>query len=244
MTRTTIMVCALTASMLWVDGGGAPAATIEAFDTATVQPGGPRPAPGGKDFFNIEGSANGGFASFGVVDFNLSGLGLGPVQSVENVQLQLTEANAAFSLNGPMSFYYTAAAGVDVQPGAATAFQSPNDGLASVDPALGPLVYLGSGQYDVTGNGTVETFSLNFSGDAMTGFVDAINGGSMLRLIITPDAATTAATYAGATYSNSAWHPMLTFDAISVPEPGGSAAALLMLGVAARSMARRRYGKK
>ncbi len=226
-------------SLLIVTAPVARATTIEASDNATVQPGGPRSGTSGKAFFNVEGSNNGTFASYGVVDFNLAGLGLDPVADVENVVLKLTESNAGFSLNGPMSFYFTASTGINIQPGTSpAAYQSGNNGLASVGGTFGSLTYLGSGNYTNTSNGTVESFPLSFSGAALTGFVDAINNGTTLRLIVTPDSASTAATYAGNTNFTYAG-PTLTFDAVTVPEP--STLVLAPLSMLLAALGRRRF---
>jgi hypothetical protein len=69
-----------------------------ASNNATVQPGGPRSGPNGKDFFNIEGSSNDPFDSFGVVDFQF------PAGSTFNdgdlLSLTLAQANASFTTAG------------------------------------------------------------------------------------------------------------------------------------------------
>ena len=52
---------------------------ISASNNATIQPGGPRAGTNGKIFFNMEGSSNGSFSDFGVVDFQTpSGVTFGP----------------------------------------------------------------------------------------------------------------------------------------------------------------------
>lgn len=232
----TLTVAVLTLSL----NSAAQAVTVEASDNATVQPGGPRSGSSGKAFFNVEGSDYGSFASFGVMDFDFSGLGLGPIAGVQNVSIELTEDNASFSESGPMSFYYTAATGVDIQPGSSIAYQGTNNGTDSVDPAFGTLTPLGSGQYTVSSTGTVESFSLNFSGPAMTGFVDAINNGTVLRMIATPDSPTTAATYSGYTNFNRPG-PTLAFDTVAVPEPAAFAlAGVCLIGIVLSSGRQRR----
>ena len=74
---------------------------LPAANNATVQPGGPRPGVNGKQFFNMEGSVNGTFASFGVVDFQSSPMSV----QVTSLTLALTQANAAFTHNGALTFY-------------------------------------------------------------------------------------------------------------------------------------------
>jgi hypothetical protein len=92
------------------------------------------------------------------------------------------------------------------------------------------LTLLGSGIFPTTGNvgtGTVDTYSLSFSGGALTTLLNAINSQSTLRLVVTADAATVAATYAGYTNATAAG-PTLTLDANVVPEP--TTIALFALG--------------
>src|SRR5262245_33554919 len=91
----------IVAAALFVSAAGvANAASISllASDNATVQPGGPRAGASGKSFFNLEGSANTTFASFGVADFNFGSVVLGGTATgVSGAALQLTQSNAAFS---------------------------------------------------------------------------------------------------------------------------------------------------
>src|SRR6516165_2080419 len=68
---------------------------VSSSNNATIQPGGPRGGTNGKLFFNIEGSSNGSFSDFGVVDFQTpSGATFGPGQELS---LALTQDNAAFT---------------------------------------------------------------------------------------------------------------------------------------------------
>src|SRR5262249_19175232 len=69
---------------------------------ATVQPGGPRAAPNGTNFFNVEGNSNGPNASFGTADFARYTIP-GGVFGVNSVTVSLTESNAAFTLTGPLN---------------------------------------------------------------------------------------------------------------------------------------------
>jgi hypothetical protein len=207
------------------------AQTIELFatDNATVQPAGPRSGASGKLFFDAEGSDNGSFASFGVADFDYSTVPPGDfpqAASIIDAQLNLTQDNAAFSAAGPISVYYTANTSVSIQPGTSSLKdQTGNDGAASVDPALSPLTLLGSGTFTNVSNGTVDTVPLSFSGDALTGFLNAFNNGTTLRLIVTANTPGTAATYVGV---GNGTDPLLIVDYTPVPEP--STLILLALG--------------
>lgn len=199
--------------------------SVEATDNATVQPGGPRSGTSGKSFFNVEGSNNTTFASFGVADFVFPAPG-GVITGVSGVTLKLTQSNAAFSMSGPVSFYLTDNTSVSIQPGAppAVVYQGTNNGAAAVDPVLSPLALLGSGSYAVVANGAVDSYSLSFSGGALNSLLQAINNGTTLRLVMTPDAASTAATWAG--FSNSTFAGP-TLELTAVPEP----ASFMLLGL-------------
>jgi hypothetical protein len=90
--------------------------SVEAFDNATVQPGGPRSGSNGKAFFNIEGENNGNFSSYGVADFNF-----GSQPQIEYIQfatLRLTQANSAFTQSGSIVIALdTSPIPVGIQPG-------------------------------------------------------------------------------------------------------------------------------
>jgi hypothetical protein len=207
-----------------------------ASDNAQVQPGGPRSGINGKAFFNIEGSSNGNFSSFGVADFQL--MPFPPIYApLLGVSLRMTQSNAGFSNSGPLSIYLTSQTGVDIQSTNTNLnYVSGMNGLASVDSDLAPLTLIGSGSYVETANGTAETFPLNFPG-GLPALQTAINNGAMLRIVVTPDAADTAATYAGTT-NTTYLGPSLVFEA--APEPGGALLACWGAALALRMFTRSR----
>jgi len=93
-----------------------------AVQTGTIQPAGPRQGVNGDRFFNIEGLNNGTFASYGVARWDLTQLraefdaafGAGQWE-VTSVELEVTQDNAAFTLTGPVSVYYTADDATDIK---------------------------------------------------------------------------------------------------------------------------------
>jgi hypothetical protein len=148
----------------------------------------------------------------------------------------MTQSNAAFSLPGPLSFYLTNQTGVDIQPGTSPlTYQGTNNGAASVGPQLVPLSLLGSGSYAVVANGAVDSYTLNFSGPSLAALINALNNDAKLRLVITPDNAATAATYAGVT-NNTFAGPTLVINAVVVPEP----ASLMLVAIGAFALVIRR----
>jgi len=176
--------------------------SLAAFDNATVQPGGPRSGDFGKIFFNIEGSANGGFASFGVADFDLNALnpGFAVADVTDTLTLDIVESNAGFTTNGAYSVYFTDAVDVSIQPGSPLNYQSGNDGVASVDPLLTNLSFLGSFTFVENGDGSVDTVDLTLSSAAEAYIIEQFKDADtddVLRLVFAPDEPAVAATYAG-----------------------------------------------
>lgn len=181
----------------------APLSTL-ASDNATVQPAGPRSGGSGKAFFNIEGSANGTFASYGVADFDYGVLG-NAVIAINSATLVLIQANAAFSTTGDVVFSLDqSAALVDIQPGGSSplAFDGADPGTATdVGDGDLDLLSLGAGPY---------TYTVGLSGDAnayafvVTPAIEAelisrLNSASPIRVVVGTGAASVAATWAGAT---------------------------------------------
>lgn len=206
-----------------LDGGAnaLPPIRAEANDNATVQPGGPRSGVNGKRFFNIEGSANGAFASFGVADFVVRGVNATDILSL---RLELAQSNASFTRDGTFSIYLTDATAVSIQPGSPIRYQSGNDGLASVDPAFTSLALLGQFTFTEVQSGTVDTFDLgpNLDPGEETALLGAINAGSTVRLVFVPDEPAVAATYAGQDNFNGD-APTLVFGLVGTVVPGANA---------------------
>jgi hypothetical protein len=234
MKSTFGLIFAVATDLIFLNAASAASISQEAFDNATVQPAGPRSGANGKNFFNLEGTTAGGasFRSFGVADFNFGALGT--VDSFSNVKLEMIESNAAFTAPGNISVYLTSnTASNIIQPSDASAvkYQGDANGAACVDPALPLSTVVGTFLFPTTGNvnsGQVDLIPLTLDAAASTAFLNALNSGSTIRLVITPDAATTAATYAG--FSNTTYAgPTLSFDYQLVPEPS----ALVTGGIAA-----------
>ncbi len=209
------VVCLLLAGIS--DRAAAVPVSFEATDNATVQAAGPRTGANGKNFFNLEGSANAAFASFGVADFNfasLTPLG-GTVTAVSDVTLKMTQSNAAFSHDGPVSVFQTDQTAVDIQSGTSPlTFTEGMDGAGAIDADLAPTTLLGTGMYVNAGTtmNPVDSYTLTLPVAVSASLIAAINGGTTFRLITTPDASDTAATYAG--FGNNTFPgPTLEFEA-------------------------------
>ncbi|MEO0422968.1 MAG: endonuclease/exonuclease/phosphatase family protein [Pseudomonadota bacterium] len=168
---------------------------VAAFDNATVQPAGVRPGDAGRRFFNIEGSANGDFASFAVADFDL-GVITSKVIDVTELTLLITQSNAGFTTDGAYAVYRTDETGVSIQESDSPLTYQGGDGIGSVDPLLTNLTLLATVDFVEQADGAQDVATLDLAPIAAT-LVEAINAGEPLRLVFAPEAPTVAATYAG-----------------------------------------------
>ncbi|MBC8102140.1 MAG: PEP-CTERM sorting domain-containing protein [Cytophagales bacterium] len=220
---------------------------LVAGDNATVQPAGPRTGGNGKVFFNIEGSSNGAFSSYGVLDFNAGTFA--NVSSINSLNLRLTNAPAGFTRTGPINFYLATNTTASIQPGGGLNFVGTGEGVSSGG-QLGTLFSLGSG--DFTATGTNFNYSLALTGAAaQTYFASQLGAGGTLRFVITPSTPGVAATFAGVQFNTITSRPSLSFTATQVttppvggaaPEPGTLAlvGAALVGGLSVRTARRRR----
>lgn len=219
------------------------AASIEAIGNATVQPAGPRTGSNGLAFLNIEGSANGSFASYGVARFDLSSIksqfdaqyGVGGWQ-IDRITLQLTQSNAAFTTDGDVGVFFTS--------NDTAALTAPStltyDSYATSFPDAG---LVSSYTFHETSTGAVDSYALFTRGAGNTVGAGALAmdamGGGLTTILLRDQSAGVAATYAG--YSNFTYAgPTLVIDAVAaVPEP--AAYALMTTGAyAIVAVARRR----
>lgn len=226
-------------------GGGtalAATATVRASDNSTVKPAGPRAGTSNLSFFNVEGSSNTTNASYGVMDFSGGSFGITGSTAVSALSLALTESDAAFTLPGTLNVYLagSSAAGIKNDGTSSLIFDtSATTAPSGVDAAnlsaFGGLTLLGTLAFTTTGNtatGAVDTFSTStLAPGASSALAALLNSGGTIRLVITPETATAAATFAGLTNTTLAG-PALTLTsngtAAAVPEP--ASLGLLVLG--------------
>jgi hypothetical protein len=205
--------------------------TVEAFDNATIQPGGPRSGSSGKAFFNVEGANFVNFASYGVARFDVTAakgqfdanFGAGGWR-VDSIVLLLTQSNAVFTADGPVGIRHTDADRVDLQPGTSP-LAHPLDG------DFADLVSLGDYAFAEVATGTLERHVLFERGGVGHGgsdrLVDDVLATKLITLVLVELAPDVAATYAGYTNFTLAG-PTLEVAVSAVPVP----AALPLLGSA------------
>ncbi len=211
LSMTAILLAALA-----VPAAEATPISAEASDNATVQPAGPRSGSSGKNFFNVEGSANGSFASYGVADF---AFGAQPytVIGINAASLDLTQNNAAFSAAGNVVLSLDQKASLsDIQPGGSSplAFDGADPGTAT-DVGQGDLdlLTLGAGPfaYAVVANGHVDSYALTISPAVEAELISRLNATGTIRIVLGTADAGVAATWAG--FSNSTYAgPTLNLD--------------------------------
>jgi hypothetical protein len=193
--------------------------SVEASDNATVQAAGPRTGSNGKAFFNVEGSAAGSFASYGVADFSFGSLPFAVV-SVDAAYLELIQSNAAFSATGGITFSVDQKSPLaNIQPVTSPlAFDGADPGTAT-DVGQGDLSLLNLGggpfAYTVGTTGDLNTYTFTLSGAAAAEMVSRLNGVQPIRIVVGTGSATVAATWAGATnstYAGPTLHLEVTYD--------------------------------
>ena len=187
-----------------------------ASDNATVRPDGPRSGSSGKAFFNIEGSVNGAFASYGVADFDFGSLPF-PVISINAIELELTQNNASFTADGALLFSLDQSGSLaDIQPGGSSplAFDGADPGTATdVGDGDLSLLSLGGGPFAfvTVGTGNVDTYAFTLDGASEAEIIARLNAGDPIRIVVGTGDAGVAATWSG--YTNSSYPgPTLKLD--------------------------------
>ncbi|WP_018409864.1 hypothetical protein [Methyloversatilis thermotolerans] len=210
----------LAAAALSVASLSAHAVSVEAHQNATVQPGGVRTGNNGINFFNIEGSDYGSFASYGVTRFDIASLKAqfdaqygvnGWV--VDSISLSLTQSNASFTADGAVDIYFT---GND-----STSITSPSPLQYPFSGDFADAQYITGYQFVQVSSGTVDTYSLfnrtSANSAGAQALVADILADSRITLALVEGDSGVAATYAG--YNNNSYAgPTLNIQVSAVPE--------------------------
>ena len=179
--------------------------------TGTIQPGGPRQGNNGSNFFNVEGADNGDFASYGVARWDLTEaraaldaeFGAGNWK-VTALRLEMTQANAAFSHDGPVDVFYTTDDTTDIKtldsPLAYPFMEGNTPDLPLGNDGAAICKY----QFVVIGTGTVDGYDQaggpNGPGEALAlvqDVADKIASSNAFTLVFVDASTDVAATYRG-----------------------------------------------
>jgi hypothetical protein len=224
-----LLVCSLALAVIALFGAKlrADVYTNAAYDNGTVWPVGPRNVPNGKNYFDVEGMANGNFAAFAVADFasthfrNASHQPIGQISKINSISVVLTQDNAAFTTNGKINFYITRQLVTSIDPDASSAettFDVNDANGEGLNGQFTPLAPVGTGSFAQGQSGQVDTFPLTLDADTASYLVSQINNLGTIRVIITPADPNVSATYAGFTDTNpnntyAYTGPVITIDA-------------------------------
>ncbi len=168
----------------------------------------------------VEGTSNGNFAAFAIVDFDMSGqLGSGEfVGSAQNVVLNMLQDNENFTDGGPVEIYVATAAASQVPIDGTIQYQSGQNGIDCVPNILSTgaqrvAIYAGVHELDGTHlpDGSVDPMAL-FGAPIDEAVSNALNSNGILRLLLVPAIAQTASTYAG--FESALGAPSLSADLV------------------------------
>lgn len=199
-----------------------------AAQTGTIQAGGPRTGSSGDNFFNIEGSANVGFESYGVARWNLTQLktdlnlayGVGN-WNITQVELVVSHSDAAFTVDGDIRLFYTADDTTDIKTaGSPLAWPFENTpGTPDLAVVLAsPLVNYTFVECGCTGQEDVYTVYTTGDGAQRLALANDIENAadSSLTLVFVDVSAAVAATYRGQVDSGTANPPELRVTAVPI----------------------------
>lgn len=224
--KILIVACGLTLSAL---SASAQMFTGTAINNGTIEPGG---ASGSPWFHNAQAVTGSGFEEYAISTFNFTAgnFGLGSVSGISSAEISYTQSNAFFTTGGAVEFYVTFDSSVDNSDYAGLAHTSSGVGINDSEFSDSPSSQLvGSSFFNDISNGTVDNYTLDFSGVESL-LVDAINSGSDFSIILTaPSGSGTAATYAG--IQNNTYPNQIDLSITVVPEPSTYAALLGLIGL-------------
>jgi len=246
--KTSLLGAALAMS-LWGSGISSVAAQIvvssAASATGNIETGGDYSSYG--DLFASTMSnpkPNSRYYSFGLVDFNITGVT--PGANITQLSFTLYEDNYAATSPGPVDLYLSSN-NADVLDKTALHYQSGGGigtgigGQEGIDSQLGSLYYLGQVSYSDSG---MDTYTFDITDPDTQAYLNELlaSGNGSLRLIIGAGGANICDTWGGIGDSYVPSPPTLDLTFEEIPEP--STDALLGLGVAALIFISRRNNKK
>lgn len=191
--------------------GSASAQMANPFDSSVIQPAGPLTPPNGINFTDVIGQGNQfGTASYAVLDFNSSDLGLSSVSTVQSLTLHLFQTLFGASSRGKVSIFVTDDTTTPIDFGTSTLIFDTNypNGLGG---QLANLYLLGNEKFHLIRGGHADAYSFAITDAALNAYlVSQINTGGVIRIIVAPDTDLVGGSWGGYANSNMALVPVLT----------------------------------
>lgn len=175
-------------------------------------------------YFNVQGSSHGRFASYGVLDFDLPVLPA--ADSLSESKLVLAQSLASFTTDGDVGVYLSRELAVSNPR-----YQAGKVGREAVGSAFGDLIKLSDYFFWADSDGYDDAIAL-FQGPAEAYLLSLLGSGGTLRLLVVPESASVAATWAGR-YHDYLYEPRLelTITDTPIPEPEANLGILLLCGL-------------
>ena len=200
MHRLSIIVAVVIIAVAQLDRTARGETEVVASQALTIQPTGPRQGEAGKNYFNVEGTENEKFASFGVLVFELPKDIQG--KELKGLTLKLVQTTPRFAKEGTIKLFLAP----DLDPKAELKFDT--DAPDGVGKQIEPLHALGSAEFKEPERGKTQAFKLAVNGTVR----DRIAKGGKLCLVIVPADTKVAATYFGAVEEARENSPRLSLD--------------------------------
>jgi hypothetical protein len=181
---------------------------VTASRSLTVQATGPRPAPGGTNYFNVQGNKNEKFASFGVLVFRLPKSEVQENEVIKGLDIAFVQSIPRFAKNGKLKFFLVPALDQEKDFEAKVKFD-PKSANGLGDGVFKVLHPLGAGTFNQMKTGHTDTFSITADEAGRKYLREQLRAGGEVIIVVVPDDDDVAATYFGAGNETPANRPRL-----------------------------------
>ncbi len=193
---------------------------------ATIRTGGPTTNPW---FHTAQGPGSNASYAISSFSFTAGDFGFAEVTEVTAASISYTQSNAFFTTDGPVSLHVSFDTTIAAGNYASLAHSGSGAGVDDAQFSDSPSTQvIGTGTFTEVSNGTVDTYTLDFTGTLGSLLVDAINSGDPFSIILAVSEAGPAATYAG--IENNTYPNQIDLSLTAIPEPSTYA---LLAGLAA-----------
>ncbi len=194
-------------------------------ENQTIQPAGPRAAPGGFTAFNVESNqaSNGANTSYGVLTYDdsfndpsdvFTAIGSNQIYGIE---LETVAAPASFDVSGPLNVYVVTsnpAGNPGTTYGTGLTFDTAGNPVEGVGNQLGTKYLLGQIQYSASQVAGVYTpYNLtNLDSTGLALLTSDLNSTTPFSIVVTPGNSTVTATWLGTNATGADRSPILRFN--------------------------------